>query len=145
MEIIFIAVAFAFVIAIFIVVRTRIRTIMAARAASSESEHKTAAVEWLGYLRNGTEMYDSFIGYLHREVGKGKLSLADIGTSEEELAKLRVKGAKTAAEKWLGYLRKGTDMYESFIGYLHREVGRGKLSLADIGTSEEELAELRVK
>jgi len=44
------------------------------------------AHEWLGYLRNGTDQYDSFIGHVREEARKGNLSLADIGTSEEELA-----------------------------------------------------------
>ncbi|MEX0918619.1 MAG: hypothetical protein WDZ85_01490, partial [Candidatus Paceibacterota bacterium] len=71
---------------------------------------------------------------------KGNLSLADIGTSEEELAELWVKGCTTKAHKWLGHLRNGTDQYDSFIGYVREEARKGNLSLADIGTSEEELA-----
>ena len=62
-----------------------------AQTVSSESASKTAAVEWLGFLRDGTSQYDSFIGYVRKELEKGKLSLADIGTSEEELAELRFK------------------------------------------------------
>jgi len=44
------------------------------------------AHKWIGLLRNGTDKYDSFIGYVREEARKGNLSLADIGTSEEELS-----------------------------------------------------------
>ena len=36
-------------------------------------------------------------------------------------------------------------MYEDYIDYLRREVKKGGLTLQDIGTSEEELKELRIK
>ena len=49
-------------------------------------KHIQEAQIWLGYLRNGTDDYDSYISYVREEVNKGNLSLADIGTSEEELA-----------------------------------------------------------
>ena len=46
---------------------------------------------------------------------------------------------KEEAQKWLGYLRSGTDQYNWFIGYVREEARKGNLSLTDIGTSEEEL------
>ena len=51
-----------------------------------KNQHVSEAHTWLDYLRNGTDQYDSFIGYVREEARKGNLSLADIGTSEEELA-----------------------------------------------------------
>ena len=109
-----------------------------------ENEHKTAAM-YLGYLRKGTTQYDSFISYLRREVQNGGFSLADIGTSEEEIAELRIKGCKTYALHFLALLRNGTTQYDSFISYLRREVQNGGFSLAAIGTSEGELAGVPVK
>ncbi len=50
------------------------------------SQHKEEAQTWLNYLRAGTESYDAFIGYVRREAAKSNLSLADIGTSEEEIS-----------------------------------------------------------
>ena len=44
------------------------------------------------------------------------------------------------ARKWLGFLRDGTDQYQSYLDYLRKEVERGGFSLADIGTSEKELS-----
>ena len=106
---------------------------------------KTSAQKWLEYLRSGTDQYESFLRYLLEEVKEGGFTLKDIGTSEEELKKLRVKGCKISAQKWLEYLRSGTDQYESFLRYLLEEVKEGGFTLKDIGTSEEELKKLRVK
>ncbi len=54
---------------------------------------------------------------------------------------------KKLAQKWLGFLRNGysPDAYGLLLYSLREELGEGSLSLADIGTSEEELEELRVK
>jgi hypothetical protein len=49
------------------------------------------------------------------------------------------------AQKWLEPLRHGTFLYESFIANVREEAQKGNLSLADIGTSEKELEELRIK
>ncbi len=62
---------------------------------TTETTGSATEESWLGYLRDGTDQYDSFIGYVRREAHKGNLSLADIGTSEEELEELRVKGCVT--------------------------------------------------
>ncbi len=109
------------------------------------SDNKARVQQWLGYLREST--YDGWmwIIYIREELRKGSLSFADIGTSEEELEELRVKGCKIAAQELLGFLRSGTDQYDFFIGLVREEARRGNFSLADIGTSEEELEELRAK
>ncbi len=101
---------------------------------------KAAAHMWLDFLRHGASRYDSCICYVREEATKGNLSLADIGTNEEELEELRVKGCKTVAYMWLGYLRNGTSQHDSCIHYVREEARKGGFSLADIGTSKEELA-----
>jgi len=108
-----------------------------------KENHKVQAQKWLEHLRSGTDQYESFLKYLHEEVQKGGFTLKDIGTSEEELEQLRVKGCKTSAQKWLEYLRSGADQYDSFLKYLREEVQKGGLTLKDIGTSKEELEKLR--
>lgn len=55
------------------------------------NRHQAEAQKWLAYLREGTDQYDPFIGYVREEARKGNLSLADIGTSEKELEELRVR------------------------------------------------------
>ncbi|MBI5912952.1 hypothetical protein HY839_00745 [Candidatus Azambacteria bacterium] len=52
--------------------------------------------------------------------------------------KKRIQDAKT----WLGCLRKGIYPYTLYIQFLRDEVSDGRLTLEDIGTNEQELAEL---
>jgi len=49
------------------------------------ADHQTKATKWLNYLRNGTDQYDSLIGYLREELSKGGLTPEDIGTSDAEI------------------------------------------------------------
>jgi hypothetical protein len=104
---------------------------------------KVDQCQWLDFLRNGSTQYDLLIEYVRQEALKGNFSLADIGTSEEELEELRVKGCMTVAQESLGFLRNGTSQYDLFIEYVRKEARKGNFSLADIGTSEEELASFR--
>ena len=76
-------------------------------------DHRKEAQNYLGILRRGTDLYENFLEYLRREVQKGGFTLKDIGTSEEELKELQVKGCKTSAQNYLGILRRGTDLYEN--------------------------------
>ena len=108
-------------------------------------DHKKEAQKWLESLRSGTIHYDGALWSLRRDVLGGGLTLEDIGTSEKELEELRVKGCKNLAQELLESLRSGIDRYESFLKCLRKEVQKGGLTLEDIGTSEEELEELRVK
>ena len=49
------------------------------------ADHQTEATKWLNYLRNGTDLYNSFISYLRRELEAGGLTPEDIGTSDTEI------------------------------------------------------------
>lgn len=98
---------------------------------------------WLELLRSGTEDFELIIGYLREDAKHEGFSLADIGTSEEELHNLRVNGHKTIAQKWLGRLRAGHNEHPlRLAGYIHWHAKKGVFSLADIGASEEELSRL---
>lgn len=92
-----------------------------------EDKHKhiQEAQQWLGLLRRGTDKYDLFFGCLRQELEKGGFSLADIGTSNEELEELRVNGCKISVQKWLDSLRRGTDECDSCLGYLRQEDREG--------------------
>ncbi len=46
---------------------------------------------------------------------------------------------------WLSTLRNGTIDYTSYIYYLHQEMRTGKISFEEIGTTEEEIEELKKK
>lgn len=106
---------------------------------------KTAAAEWLHFLRNGTTQYAAFEKYVYKELVAFDLTLEDIGTSKKELAELRVKGAKKAATEWLKYLRDGTEQYVYLAQYVRDELKAGGLTLEDIGSSEFELQEYQAK
>lgn len=109
-----------------------------------ETAKKKAEIK-LGYLRAGTEFYESFEQELRAQLKKANLSLASIRTSEKELAELRVKGCKAAAGIQLYYLRGGTEFYEDFDKELRAQLKKGNLALASIGTSDKELAKLQKK
>ena len=103
------------------------------------TDHKKEAQDWLVILRRGSQQYD-VIRHVRDHAREGNFSLADIGTSEDELDDLRVKSLKMAAQSWLVILRRyDTDKYNA-IKYIRDFVREGNFSLADIGTSEEEFA-----
>ncbi len=92
-------------------------------------------------LHRYTRWYDPLIKFI-RQI---KLFLFTISTRKKELEKLRVKGRIISAKYWLNILRKGTGRYNRVIELILEEAHDGNFSLDDIGTSEEELEELRVK
>ena len=102
--------------------------------------HQTDAFISLHRLRGGTILYDGLIGRVRKEAREGNFSLADIDTSEDELAQLRIRGFKISARHWLCLLREGTEICRWYIGRIRKAAREGNFSLADIGTSEDELA-----
>lgn len=98
----------------------------------------------LATLRNGSAEYEYLISLIREDISKGGFSLTDFSTDEEELANLRTRGCALSARKFLGYLRNGTELYNEYIAAVREEASKGNFSLADIGTSEAELENLRV-
>lgn len=90
----------------------------------------------LEVLRRGTASHGSCLHLIR----KANFTLADIGTSEEELEQLRIKGCKTAAQMCLEHLRRGSDRDVVFLEQLRNQLRLGNLSLVDIGTNAAELA-----
>lgn len=107
--------------------------------------HKERAEEALRALRDGKGFICTRIANLFYALRDAQLSLADIGTSEAEIAELTMKGHKPAAEQWLALLRgmHGVSS-KTFLVYLLEEVRLGQLSFADIGTTKAEMRQLRV-
>jgi len=113
------------------------------------NEHKTAAQEWLSRLRRGDSDLECVdVDDINRHAREGSFTLADIGTSEEELEKLRVMRVLSVNRGFLENLRESRT-YSGSDSARHksitRAISRGDATLADLGTSEEELEELRVK
>lgn len=104
---------------------------------------------WLVLLKTGTGEFGSILNNLRDDIRGGEFTLAEIGTSEEELCILQVKNCKKNAQKWLNRLRgedgKKNDYPWRIADYLRHWIRKGGLSLADIGTSEEELNKLSRK
>lgn len=109
-----------------------------------ENEHKVDAEKLLELLRKGNTLYNEAINYLQERALKGNFSLADIGTSKEEVEQLRINASITIAKDWLDAIRKGTTQLSHDLAteYVRETARNANLSLADIGTSEEELSSL---
>jgi hypothetical protein len=99
---------------------------------------------WLGFARNRFDDNESNIDYCREYLAKAGKTLSDIGTSEEELSQLLVDGYAAEAKKWLGFARNRNDENESSVGYCREYLVKAGKTLSDIGTSEEELAQLLI-
>jgi uncharacterized protein YjiS (DUF1127 family) len=103
---------------------------------------KTSALKCLDSIINSAERVDSLINNFREYLTKGRLSLADIGITEEHLEELRINGCKKSAVKYLDKLREGTDIPNFYTDNINKDLTEGGLSLADIGITEKELEEL---
>jgi hypothetical protein len=104
-------------------------------------QHIIEAREWLELLRAGTGHYEEFIHFIR----ESRLPLEEIGTTEQELADLHIKGCKIEAERLLDILR-GSRRHSTrtrCYNELREKIASGFLSFEEIGTSKEELARLR--
>lgn len=109
--------------------------------------NKALAEQYLGQLRSGSGQYDWLIRNLRKEMEEGSLSLKDVGTNNEELRKFQVAECKRLATMFLTRLRQGINdhgEHDSYRRFLKEELGKGDLSLANVGTSSKELRECRI-
>ncbi len=113
--------------------------------ASKLHESKMEAQAWLAKLRAGEFDYEWYLRKIKEKVETGELSLEFLGTSEEELEKLRVLGCKTAAKLYLERLAAGTELYELSLKQIRHELEKGGLTVSDIETTEAELEKYRVE
>lgn len=103
------------------------------------------AQKWLTTLReeNNSETMTGCIGLVRKYIEEASCSLADIGTSDEELKEIIKKAALQEAKELLIYAYKFKyDLninVEELVAEIRKSIARGECSLADIGTSEEEL------
>jgi len=77
-------------------------------------------------------------------IAQGGLSLADIGTSEEELQNCFKAGHINAAKTWLKMAKERCESQDvsTEIGHIRSLIAEANVILADVGTSEEELEKL---
>lgn len=109
--------------------------------------YENEAKKWLEYARN-TSSGDrsSSIDHVREYTQKAGCTLEYIGTSEKELAKLRIRGYESEAKKWLGHARNtSSGDRDSCIGYIQKYTQKAGCTLEYIGTSEKELAKLKIE
>lgn len=106
----------------------------------SHNGHFAAARECLAELRGGTVRAKSLVSQMRLHVLHGGFCLRDLGTSTDEIDDLIKEGAKIRALTLLRELREeGWDRAE-FVTVIRESVAEANCLLADIGTSEQELA-----
>lgn len=99
-----------------------------------------AARECLVELRQGTRNGWVLVQKMRQYISDGGICLRDLGTNTEEICALVEEGAKIRAFTLLRELREeGWDKAE-FVSVIRESVAEANCSLADIGTSEQELA-----
>ncbi|GEM_PF-2869398 len=99
-------------------------------------DYRKEAKENLTGLRRNPEDWMLFHYRMTQAVEMGGLSLADIGTNEQELKQLRVEWCKFFASRYLTRLREGEMKFVPYFRHAVREAG---LSFADFGATEEEI------
>ncbi len=104
---------------------------------------KRDAMVFLEALRHGSYLYEKTIVYLRIAMKGGNFTLETLGSSEEELERLRVKGCKTAALLYLGELRSPILSHNrESEAMMREELKKGGLTLEDIGMNEKQVAAL---
>lgn len=80
------------------------------------------AQEGLALLRQGTVLYEEILQFIANGVEGGYFTLEKVGTKEEELRELYVKGCRATAEKILANLRSVTDFAEQYREQLRKNL-----------------------
>ena len=106
-------------------------------------DSRQEAQGYLTILRENPDRWFACYNLLKYTLKQGALSLADIGTSEEEIAKLQAANRKHYAHAWLVRLRKESSRFD--LRALWECIEDGGFSLEDIGTSKEEVERFRIE
>lgn len=101
----------------------------------------TAAKMWIDYFRKDPRN-DGFLELATKEMVKHNLQLKDIGTSIREITEIKIAMHKKLALWWLKHLRESPGG-NSCENRFREEFAQTGLSLNDVGTSEEELGQIR--
>lgn len=111
-----------------------------------QTDFKAKAERELRKMREccSTQGVSEEIKSIRENLALAGLSLSDIGTSEEELHSCFITGNKSSAEHWLRVAKERykTQNVSNEIGHIRSRLDEAKLTLADIGSSEEELTSL---
>ncbi|OGN07322.1 MAG: hypothetical protein A3B86_01030 [Candidatus Yanofskybacteria bacterium RIFCSPHIGHO2_02_FULL_38_22b] len=102
-----------------------------------------SAQAWLEFIRNVSASYRVGFDNLGMAIEAGGLTLAQIGTNEVELQKLRIKGCKASAKFYTTVIREGRESDIHLKGFKERlftEMREGNLSAIDIGLTQVEVS-----
>lgn len=103
------------------------------------SEHLAAAKKSLADLKKEPTKTRDWVEQMRRHALEGGFCLCDLSISTEELGDIMKEVAKIRALKFLRELREeGRDMAD-FVPMIRESVAEAGCSLAEVGTSEEEL------
>jgi len=110
--------------------------------ATSEEDFRAKAEQELEKMRQNCRKGDVSheIGNIGHYLYMANLRLADIGTSSEELETCKKTGYINEAKARLKEAREGRESLS--VSYIHTLANKGDFSLADIGSSKQELARL---
>ena len=112
----------------------------------NDMEKKTyivSAQKYINYMIDDPDKYDLWIDFLQGELTNGKLSLCDVGITNEKLEELRISGCKLSAQKCLNSVRKDPSKYYPMLEFMLEDLEEGNLSLSDIDTDKEEIERLQ--
>jgi hypothetical protein len=97
----------------------------------------------LTYVRSGiNDSSDIFIDRFERLVAEARVTLAFIGTSEEEIKKLRYATNVCNAKSWLTAVRRPSSNSSAWVIYVRKYSQAAGVTLEFLGTNEEELDRL---
>lgn len=109
--------------------------------------YKTEAKLWLSFARNpkGEGKADTSLNCVDEFLQGAGASYADIGTSADEINKLRIEGYKAEAKRWLSLTRDSHGDIGANLQHMDEYLQKAGATYADIGTSESEIAQLRAQ
>lgn len=113
---------------------------------TTATDLRTKAEEELRKMRENCQKWgvNLEIKNIREYVAQAGLNLADTGTSEEELQNCFKTGHVNAAKTWLRMARERCESQDvsTEVGHIHNLVTEANATLAEVGTSEDELKNL---
>lgn len=107
-------------------------------------EWKRKALECLEDIKKGEDMFLVFEDIFSYYLSCGKLTLEDLGITQEDLDLWKKKSYINPSKSYLGVLRHGGIRFKKYIVPLLGCMNLGGLTPEDIGSSEEELDKFRL-
>lgn len=108
----------------------------------TKTDHVEAAKKCLLELCLGTPRARNLVEQMRRHLLKAGAELSDLGVTKEDVFAMMEKGAKLRAEKLVRELREDGRDKADYVELIRESVAEAGCTLADVGTSENELKKL---